>query len=42
MDIGVEGEPFVVEPLREPVPGREPVEAPDDPVVVPEREKVPA
>lgn len=47
MDIGKEGEPFVIEPLVEPVPGATPAPAPvPDPLPVfvpePEREKVPA
>lgn len=45
MDIGKESEPFVIEPVTEPVPGRERTapEAPDfDPAPVREPEKVPA
>lgn len=47
MDIGPEKEPYVVEPLVEPIPGAPSVPAPEpapDPVHLPEpeREKVPA
>lgn len=41
MDIGKEAEPFVIEPLEDPVPGREraPIREPER---EPEPEKVPA
>lgn len=49
MDIGKEQEPFVIEPLIEPVPGREREPAPPEPdwtpapePVAPDRELVPA
>jgi hypothetical protein len=46
MDIGEEGEPYVIEPVQEPVPGRERT-APPEPDFAPveprrEREPVPA
>ena len=42
MDIGKESEPYVIEPLEDPVPNREPAPAPEEPVYAPDREKVPA
>ncbi len=45
MDIGTEKPMIVIEPVEDPVPGRENVpapEPPETPVVVPEKEKVPA
>lgn len=42
MDIGKESEPYVVEPIEDPVPNREPAFAPEEPLVAPDREKVPA
>lgn len=37
MDIGKESEPVYIEPLEDPVPGREPVPAPPEPVREPEK-----
>ncbi len=45
MDIGKEGTPYTIEPLEDPVPGREREVVPEPdyaPVKEPEREKVPA
>ena len=41
MEIGTEEEPYIIEPLEDPVPNEEPVEAPE-PVKEPEAEPVPA
>lgn len=47
MDIGKEGEPYTIEPIQEPVPGKKHAPAPQEPaaprpVKEPKREKVPA
>ena len=47
MDIGEIEKTYTIEPLREPIPGKEPTPAPEEPArkapaIEPEREKVPA
>jgi hypothetical protein len=41
MDLGKEAAPYVIEPLVEPVPGREPSPAPVEPDYAPEPVKAP-
>ena len=42
MDIGTEDAPYVIEPITEPVPNKEPAPAPKEPTPVEDPELIPA